>query len=1483
MARGQHINTFEKGMTSDVNIMYQPNGTYRYMKNCSLIDQEGNNFTIKDCLGNTLIFTLNIPYYDYDVTTPGVATFEGYPMAISFISFPSKLVVIHTNITNSTGGYGEIGVLNYSNYGQGIQPIVVTNNVNNGYTPIYGHKDLKLSQMYRIEGFAYEETDDIQRIYWTDNFNEPRVLNVADSIFSTYIATGSLVVGEQYMVLEGIIRHNGVNYAPTNGTQASVLTNVFTAANANYTDLTVGATAKVIAYYPIQLLNFTPSRSVGNIKFKNLGAGSVYCGTKIYFYRLSKPSDGIYTSWSYGSSPIQVGTENSVTASPANPFFDFTGGGTSNTLVNSGRSVTITIDNIDTVFDNIEVAVAEFDQSLEVIRIIQIIANETITGTSMDITQSSSVGLGELTLSDITLFPASILKCKTLTTNKNYILIGNIQERTEFENFDTSNVVFSQIQHKIRAHQGEYGAAGSAQVCENVLSYNMLPSVSNVSPSTAANPALVNGIQPYTEWIVTTGVATYNGTAYGPAQTAGQFFRGVPAVYNWANTSGTAIVRPAVYRNKYTTQGGILRPDGIQFNAADTYQWNYKNAAVAAWKKGYWSSQTYRFGILFFDLKGNPFYVRWLDDFTFDDPISTPLMELIQVNSGGDDDWYLNQNGISIDGIEIPSTLIDLISGFSIVRAERDATIMTQGMLMQVAYNAPASVNWPSPNGVDSAYTNDNGQLFTYICPDKLVDYPVNSYATGSRVSISHWVIPRTFAGANLKASSDGGDALETKYLEIAAAEGTPDPNPDFTITGIQDVTEGQTVTGFGVGNWDFYNNQAFGPIAAPAIDAACSAPVAVANKTSVGGPRTLIEIEGALYGYNQYPVTGYGDVLASDPNKLMANITVSKTSLYNGQSPQALANTFYISIGHFQPITAAVKTDTFNGVNKYIFNGVHVWGGDCYNCLITYGHSLADVTGVAPPFTPGAFQTTSWGIKFACQCNSNYDLRRGREVEAVRMYPALTGVVYNNGTTSLLEGFSYNKGYSSTGLAFLYPALPTVFSNTGQFRFRIRFAGQKAPAQTTDVYRTFLVTDFKDTDGQGGEINNLKTKDGRTIVWQNKIVNTVPILERQQIVSTNSDVVNIGTGGVVDRFDPITSDYGNQHQWSVTESEYGFFWFDMRKKAFMVLDFGSGVQEVSQIEGLKAFFDEVFLEVTGTLSATTNVVNSQTFDATSDRPLLGVGITGTYDPKFKTSYLTFKFYQRENDRGVVENINKDFTIGYYHPAKAFLGFFDWTPAIAHNHNQWVMSSKNPQMKTKYYGAGMASTDFAVGDIVSYLNSEYICIAAVTIASYPGTAPQIPNAAASAFWYKINQTNQIWVHNQPINYSSNPAPDFEYSKFFGQVVDGEVIFIVNPDTENQFSVLNMEQHGNNENVSDVYTETQYDSASETSITSTNRYYRWIYVAICSALPLTSIGKRLTDTYLQIRLYKKNWTSVPYTRTRNPKILEMIKSIFEEKR
>lgn len=1433
MPKEQHINTFNKGMTSDMNVIYQPDGTYRYAKNCQLISQDGNNYVIKDCLGNTLIFEINIPYTGYSGVGPTV-TFGLPPMPIGFISFPNRLIVLSTNDETTNGGYGEIGEILYDTYGEGIQPRASSpTNTYSGYRPLYHHISLNFTKLHKIEGFAFNENEIHQRIYWTDNFNEPRVFDVANPIFTTYIASGSLVVGNQYMVLEGVINHNGGIHSPDAGG------NVFTASITTYIDQFGGnipTTAKVIAYYPYQLLNFTPSRSLGNIKFKEYGTGSLNCGSKIYFYRLADPSNGLYTSWSYGSSPVHVGTTNSVAAVPTNNFFDNVGGGSTNTLLNSGKSVRLDINGIDTNFPSIQLACAEYDQLVETPRQITIVDDVLITGSFMVLEHTGGTNLGALTLADITLFPASILTCKTITTDKNYILIGNIKERAEFT-FDTSKITSAEISSRFAVH--EYDTAS----CPNVLSYTDL--------SIYTNPTFIIQNQQYVVRSAGGGPIVYNGNNYF----GNDVFEGVAGVTAVVIPAGSTL-GPAVYRNKYDTfAGAVKRPEVIDNQSGFL---TYKDPARDFLKKGYWANEKYRFGILFYDLKGNPMYVRWITDFTFSDYATNPICQ--RITTGAYDYWFLNQRAVKFSKIEIPPSIIDQISGFSIVRADRDKRIISEGMLMQTGASTVnlKPIAGPNPQ-TDTDWFSNATTYFSYICPDNQVAFPMTNYAVGSNLEGGFFLDATAYAANTWMKAVDVDYQVETRYM-LPSTDGRTRKQK---ITSLATIDENVTGLNFGTGNYTFSNTTKFQAAVGAAVDNSCPSgfpsTTNIRNTKGIGGRRSIVELTATLDDFST--ANSYGDLTTAGTKKLVIDTTVDKPNQYGGSSDTAIANTLYISTGHFQPINTTVKAEVFDGAN-YTFNNVEIWGGDCYTALADYGHSLYDITSVG--------NAHSWGIKFPCQCNTNYDLRRGRTIANNKMYaPAVpNGVCWN---PLRLEGYSYNQGYSTNGIEFAYPGLPIDFSFATLFRYRIRFAGTKFPNEIINSFRNFFINDYKDIDGQGGKINNVICMNARVIILQDLISTVVPVLERQILSGLSGAPTTLGTGGVVDRYDPITSYFGNQHQHGLTKTEFGLIWFDMNRKAIVRMDLGTGTTEISKIDGLKGFFDEVFVDNIGN-TLNPQPINSPDFSETADRPLMGVGIVGVYDPKFKMTYLTFKF---KNYPSADQPLARDFTIGYYHPDNIFVSFFDVTPAIWHNHNQVVISANNPKNIPRFYGAGMPQTLFLVGDVISDLNIEYVCTTLAAVLVY-ATPPDPTKFTA------INKTNGLWVNNQPLALAQSVAPGYLYNKIYGRVIDNELQFVINPKTANPFSVLNIEQRGNLVNVTDIYTSADNQSAADNNITGTNRWYRNIYDKICSNLPLSSTG-RITNSYLLVRMVKKNWTTNPTVLTSDVRLLNYVSSFFEQKR
>jgi hypothetical protein len=1482
-----HINTFSGGMYRDVNVIHQPDGTYRYAKNFQVVSHDGNNVSLKDSLGNRVVFTLPAPYNAI------VANTQTEPTAIGMLSFPDTIVVFSTNYNGATGtAYGEIGYLKYLPFGESIEGTTTTvgGYTYGGYVPLYHHLSLNFHKGYEInnEGFGYQENEYVKRVYWTDNLNEPRVFNIADPIFTTYYASGTLsaVAGTYYMVLGGAITYNGTNYGP--GLTAG---NVFPTSGGIQVYAQAAGTPLVIKYYPYQLLNWTPSRTLGGIHFSDYGSGSVTTGGKMYFYRLGLNS-GYFTSWSYGCPPIHVGMANTVVTGIA--YHNFVGnGGLGVTPVNSGKSVKIAIDNIDINFDIIQMACCEFDQAVEVPTSISIVQQATITGTSMVLEHLGGTNLGTLTTDDITTFPASIITAKTICTNKNYNLVGNLTERKEFPAFDNSTIAISSVDYPIIQ-------ASDPRLGVNDFIY------ASPDPTVGINPAATT-IRPYSRWLVTAGNDAGNRVEYpvasGTYYYLGDVFVGV-AGSTTATFTGTAAARPCTYKRRYTPITSLnpnttQRNDAIEFKTQNIAFWNYKNPAVAAHNRGYWSTEKYRFGILFYDKKGNPFYVRHLGDYTM--PSINTKGGLMRSGAYAPDNsahapvaqiYALNPSGVNIDGINIPQEIVDQCSGFSIVRAERDPRVLMQGLVFPCTADTVTTPGLTIIRPMATMFLSGDAYLdtaqgcYSYIVPDyNVCDWTVSKLIRGltgtpgsgnPTIEQACWLTAFDFAGGGVclatQADYSVHGTLFADALQVGAARSA-------TIAYWSGVNEADYITGF-LPNQDFANDgiQA-AAVTGAIVDNFYGGQNQLNARRGTGGKKIFISLNSDFNAFDN--TSYYSQIGTGTSEKILMNYIRDNTNPYGGSGAVALANTLYISTGHFQQFDATVLAETLNGTfatgvyagqNKYTFNGVHVFGGDCYTNLIDYGYELYNDTITANPY--------SYGLFFPCENNANYDLRRGNKISNLGMlavggaYP--TGIQYSGpGPLTVLESYSYNEGYSSEGDVFQYPALPVNFLNAGRFPERIRFAGEKFIGEILDSFRTFLTNDYKDVNVVYGEINNLRPKGDYVYYWQNNAIGASPIKQRQLISGANGSETVLGTGGVIDYYQTISTVWGNQHRHGLTETKDGWIWFDMRNKSVCVLNYNGGANDITVPLGLKSWFNEIFVQVSNSSLITIGLIDDPTFGVQMDQPLLGVGICGVYDPKTQTSYLTFKFKNEPTSTTVTA---KDFTIGFNHQINKFTGFYDMYPGIWHRHYQFVLSCNNPKNIQKYYGTGMASTDFVVGDVIADLNNEYICTTAGTVAAY-ATPP------SGAIFTSINKTNQIWVQNEEVSYAT-PPPGYVYNKMYGRVVDNELIVIVNPKSGRPFSVDTIAQQDYNVNFTDIYYSNTNQTGADNSITGTNRDYQYVDGELWGSVPNAngSYGKsgRFTDLWLQVRMVKKNWTTVPTTVTTSVKILGYLKSLWRLK-
>jgi|21_taG_2_1085346.scaffolds.fasta_scaffold00164_2 hypothetical protein len=167
--KDQQINTFSKGMLSDLGATLPQEGSYTYAENIRIISEGssgGESGVVVNVKGNSKKFTLTrkvTPTIDADVTPIGYANIRN----ILIVFGVSGCLSIEADCIGSTSTIHTIDL--------------DTNEI----TLIYQNPDLRFSADNPIEAVGRYESELTQRVYWVDGVNEVRVINVANPISSS--------------------------------------------------------------------------------------------------------------------------------------------------------------------------------------------------------------------------------------------------------------------------------------------------------------------------------------------------------------------------------------------------------------------------------------------------------------------------------------------------------------------------------------------------------------------------------------------------------------------------------------------------------------------------------------------------------------------------------------------------------------------------------------------------------------------------------------------------------------------------------------------------------------------------------------------------------------------------------------------------------------------------------------------------------------------------------------------------------------------------------------------------------------------------------------------------------------------------------------------------------------------------------------------------------------------------------------------------
>ena len=1149
---------------------------------------------------------------------------------------------------------------------------------------------------------ARYENEDVQKIYWTDNYNVPRQINVAPSQASV---TANLTLDQLSLI-------------PSLTMELPYITEVVDGG-----DLNAGVYQVI---YRLQNLNNSEtrfSRPSNSIPLFQASIGTDY--------------DGFFPGANGVTSTINYAVTAATGTSPA-----------TGTPVNSGKGIRININNVDTNYNEIEFATIYYKSNTDVPEI-KIVKKETIPANGKIDTYiwGTEANQVDITLEESTAFTTAIRRCKTLTAKKQTLFLGNITVAGQDVEYDTRVYRFP-INDRTTTI---YDSQGNSYTVDADLGY-MITAVNSVAvPIPYLVPKDHDCIQPYSKQApndTKSLIYKYNSDVLGGSGINLEYeFHTDTFVLDSIHLNGTntaySFARP--YPNEFVTFDSLATTPYYSQGASFT---NYASPYKYDTYVGYRRDEMYRFGMVFYDNLDNPTYVNWIGDIrmphiwmpdsTYDaNPSYAGLgsrtrigVDYFNKSFSSDISYYDTTNNLLYaKPLALKVTILtppdSVFTHGSIVRAEKtdaDKHILGQGIIRPAFHVSTSSTKnttnaYLSPPG---KYGNDYGpsgvnfpfhNIWSMHSPEFMQwidgDEPTTNIIASTKfpgwnnthkidflglLSDMDYGYPQWNAAGQGGVQNTNGGGINTevnknglcdrtymwylakavKNYQFAESPTIPNSVKNTGAIGIIDVVKAQFL-----GNPSSATNKWNTTITSTTnLSIVQSVPITYHGNPSDNAPYhfgsnpSSGQYNGTAFTQNSDLIIGFtgrnlyvelndsqsyldwstssGDFLNNDGffsssywHNYLANYTanIPDNAVYGGNSYFSRANTEYIFCNNFFRVSTTGTTSTivyggdtvvtlFDNVLDFFdgyaghelcnpSNGNWASGADCYSPDV-YNKWLASIFPVETSI-PVSYRRVR--DKYYHDTIQESD-KAGEVTNRFSRFtknknPDLTynsGNIYDWGNSARIEEwetfrldpvFLYN--YTRSIYRFFPKPPNTIIPNT--FDCRIWRSQEKTDGEQVESWSIYKPDLYKDVESAYGPINNLIIFQDKMFYFQDKGFGVAQVDEQKVVQSgdnTASDLV-LGSSGILERYDYISTKTGTKHQFSMSVSDYSIIWFDaLARKMYRYKP--SGLEPVSDIKGLNAF---LYSRLYGVLQ-------------TNDNPYRFRGIHSTYDFRHNEFYMTF-------------------------------------------------------------------------------------------------------------------------------------------------------------------------------------------------------------------------------------------------------------------
>jgi len=234
-----------------------------------------------------------------------------------------------------------------------------------------------------------------------------------------------------------------------------------------------------------------------------------------------------------------------------------------------------------------------------------------------------------------------------------------------------------------------------------------------------------------------------------------------------------------------------------------------------------------------------------------------------------------------------------------------------------------------------------------------------------------------------------------------------------------------------------------------------------------------------------------------------------------------------------------------------------------------------------------------------------------------------------------LTDLYNYNPVYSIPAYG-LYPKFtpkPLKFEDEQDNPVMVIVSEKKTNGEYVDNWTRFKYANLLEVDSKYGPITSIEAIDNRLYYWQDKAFGVIAVNERSLIQDNSGGQLTLGTGGVLERYDYLSTEVGCDFKFAVTKSENALFWYAANKNRIYM--YTNQLVDVSLQAGITKYLNDQLTTIANVFSMTDFITNETLFKIGSEVLVLD-WITNsftsiyTYDPDwfirfYDGNYLTTK------------------------------------------------------------------------------------------------------------------------------------------------------------------------------------------------------------------------------------------------------------------